>query len=66
MQKSILQGKSGIRLGFVVPVKLFVVFTKSSQFTLEGTVAIVSSGSWPVFHGWQVKCLKNSVLSILL
>lgn len=66
MQKSIFQGKSGIMLNFVDPVKLFAVFTKSSQFTLEGIVAIVSAGSWPVFHGWQVRCLKNSVLSILL
>lgn len=66
VQKSVLQGRSGIRLNFVVPVKLFAVFRKPSQFTLEGIVAIVSAGSWPVFHGWQVRCLKNSGLSILL
>lgn len=65
MQKNILQGMSGIRLNFAVPVKLFAVFTKSTQFTLEGIVAVVSAGSWPVFCGWQVRCLKNSVLSVL-
>lgn len=36
MQKCILKGKSGLRLNFVVTVKWFAVFVKSSQFTLEG------------------------------
>lgn len=29
-------------------------------------LTFASAESWPVFHGWQIRCLKNSVLGILL